>query len=214
MPYSTVLFDLDGTLTDPTVGITNSLAYALDSVGRPPPGPERLREFVGPPLQDALATLGLDAANLETAVAQYRDYFGATGMYENEPYPGIEKVLGGLRDRGVRLAVATSKSAVFAGPILEHFGLAPYFECVVGAELDGSLRHKDQIIARTLQMLGIPPSGEVIMVGDREHDVVGARRCGLDCIGVLWGFGTAEELTAAGAVALVADRAELGRTLD
>lgn len=213
MPYSTVLFDLDGTLTDPSAGITNSLVHALDCLGLPHPSADQLRGFIGPPLPDALATLGLDASTCESAIVRFREYFKAKGMFENEPYPGIEALLSTLRERGLRLAVATSKPTVFAEPILKHFGLDRYFDCVAGAELDRSRQYKDEIIGQALRSLAVAPAEDVIMVGDREHDVVGAHRSGLRCVGVLWGFGSEAELTAAGADRIVADRPELLRAL-
>lgn len=209
MSYSTVLFDLDGTLTDPAAGITNSMSYALDALGLQPPDAEQLRGFIGPPLQEVFPALGLDPPTCETAIRHYREYFAEKGLFENEPYTGIEQVLSVLRERGVRLAVATSKPTVFADRILEHFGLDHLFDCVSGAELDGSRRHKDDIIAHALRLLQLQSTDGVVMVGDREHDVLGARRIGMPCIGVRWGFGTDAELIAAGATRLVADREEL-----
>jgi phosphoglycolate phosphatase len=205
-----VLFDLDGTLTDPLVGITRSVQFALRSLGLEVAEPAALIAFIGPPLQDAFEALtGLGPDDAVTAVAAYREYFAAQGIYENALYPGIPGVLRSLREDGAVLGVATSKPTVFANQILEHFGLAEYFDAVSGAELDGSVRHKHDVIERALENLPGSLRSGAVMVGDREHDIIGAQLCGLPALGVLWGYGDAEELSAAGAVELVGEVAAL-----
>lgn len=202
--FDTVLFDLDGTLTDPAVGITRSVAYALEQLGRPPLAAGELLRFIGPPIQEGFADVaGIATADVDRAVTAYRDYFAVTGIFENELYVGIVDVLQQLLGRGVRLAVATSKPTVFARRIVQHFAIAEFFEVVGGAELDGSRRHKADVIAHVLASLG-EDTGRVVMVGDREHDVLGAAVHGLPCIGVGWGYGSELELRNAGALAVVA----------
>lgn len=198
-----VLFDLDGTLTDSAPGIFRSVRHALGTLGWPDPGPDRLRAFVGPPIQESFAALGLSGDAVDRAVAAYRSRFGETGLYENEVYDGIPDVLSALRRAGFDLAVATSKPEVYARRILDHFGLTSSFSAVAGATLDGTLRHKDEVIAACLASLGVDAPAVAAMVGDRSHDVAGSARHGIPCIGVTWGYGSAEELAGAGAATLV-----------
>lgn len=202
-----VLFDLDGTLTDNGPGILNCVRFALEQLGLPAVGDEGLRCFIGPPLRDSFAALGHDAATCERAVVAYRERFTDVGLFENAVYPGIAELLGDLTGQGVVLGIATSKPGVFATRILEHFGLDEHFEVVVGSELDGTRSHKREVIAAALD--GLAVDGTVVMVGDRSHDVAGARECGLDCIGVAWGYAEPGELERAGAVAVVETPDEL-----
>jgi phosphoglycolate phosphatase len=205
-----ILFDLDGTLTDNRVGITRSVQVALAGVGVHRE-PDELLAWIGPPLQDSFVALGgLGEATALRAVEVYRARFAEVGLYENAVYDGIEGALAELGSRR-RLAVATSKPTVFAERILDHFGLADAFDVVVGAELDGSRRHKPEIIGHVLGRLGV---GRAVMVGDREHDVAGAAACGIPCCGVLWGFGTEAELVAAGAATLVPTVGELAAAVE
>jgi phosphoglycolate phosphatase len=209
-----VLFDLDGTLTESGPGIMNSLAYALDAIGRPPLPAAELRRFVGPPLYDSFRDVaGLDEAATHDAMIAYRRYFVARGMYENSVYPGIVDLLRALGDAGRRLGVATSKPIPYALPIVEHFELRPYFEVVCGPALDGVGAVKAEVVADALASLAVSASPDVVLVGDRSHDVVGAHENGIACIGVLWGYGTRDELTAAGADAIAADVDELATLL-
>ena len=198
----TILFDLDGTLTDPAAGITRSVAHALRHYGIEVRDLSTLHPFIGPPLDDSFERFyGFSHERAVEAIGYYREYFRDTGIFENEVYPGIPELLGALRAAGKTLAVATSKPEVFAVRILEHFGLAGYFSETVGSELDGTRVKKHEVIAETLRRTGAPKE-DTVMVGDREHDVLGAKRAGIPCIGVLYGYGSAEELTAAGAAAL------------
>ena len=198
-----VLFDLDGTLTDPAYGITRSIAHALAAVGRPVDDPDTLRHHIGPPLQYLFADLGLDDGEIDAAITAYRERYTASGMFENALIPGIAELLDRLVAAGATLAVATSKPTPFAETILEHFAVRAPFAFVAGATLDGSRSHKDDVIAHALDELGAPRAGTVVMVGDREHDVFGAREHGIEAIGVLWGYGSRRELAAAGAAAIV-----------
>ena len=208
--YRFALFDLDGTLTDPSLGITNSIMHALAKMGRTIPPREELYCFIGPPLVPAFQEFtGMTPEEAEQAVVFYREYFSVDGLFENTPYDGIEAVLAKLREHGVTLAVATSKPEQFAVRILEHFGLAPYFTVVCGATMDSSRSKKGDVIAYTLGQLGITDKSSVLMIGDRHHDIEGAKENGLASAGVLWGFGDEAELKTAGADAIAHDMDEL-----
>ena len=207
--YDVVLFDLDGTLTDSAPGILNGIRLALADQGIEPPEEEVLRTFLGPPLVDTFGgAFGMDDDAVLRAIARYREHYHQVGLYENAVYPGIPEVLAAVAESGATLAVSTSKPTYSATLILEHFDLAGHFAFIGGASLDDTRRHKAEVIAPTLAALaeqGVSTDGRrVIMIGDREHDVRGARAHGLDCIGVLWGYGDADELTGAGAVDLAA----------
>jgi phosphoglycolate phosphatase len=200
-----LLFDLDGTLTDPFPGITKCIQHALVSLGRPSPPAENLRWCIGPPLKKSFATLlGSEEAHMaDAALAKYRERFGSIGLFENAVYPEIETALDALRKAGYSLGVATSKPTVFAERIVEHFGLKKYFRAVDGSELDGTRTDKTTLIAHILKRDTIVP-GDALMIGDREHDMIGARENGVAGLGVLWGYGSREELAAAGAYACAA----------
>lgn len=201
-----LLFDLDGTLTDSRPGIIACLKHALVKMGEPAPADEDLLRFIGPPLRDAFAQLlraDLDAECVTAAIAAYRERFTATGMFENSVYARIPAVLDDLAARGARLYVATSKPRVFAERILDHFGLAARFEAIYGSELDGRLCDKTELIAHALAGSRLRAS-ETVMIGDRHHDIVGALRNDVLAVGVLWGYGSEDELRGAGAKALLA----------
>ena len=212
--YGVLLFDLDGTLTDPSVGITNSVMYALRHMGVEPPERRTLYKFIGPPLMDSFAQeYGFSQEEARQAISWYREYFQDRGIFENAPYPGIADVLHALRGTGKRLLVATSKPEIFARRILERFGLIDAFEFVAGANLDETRTRKHEVIAYALETCGICEKDSAVMIGDREHDVLGARREGLDCIGVLYGFGSREELLGEGAIALAETVWDVARLL-
>ena len=197
-----IFFDLDGTLTDSGPGIVASVAYALRKLGVEPPEPEKLRPFIGPPLLWSFAHFyGFDEAKCREALRLYREYFTAGGMFENSVYPGIPRALERLRASGLTLAVATSKPELFSRQIISHFGLDGYFEAICGASMDETRTEKAEVIRYALETVGIP-AAEGLMVGDREHDVLGAKAVGVGCVGVLWGYGSREELAKAGADAL------------
>lgn len=207
--YDTILCDLDGTLTDPQLGITRSVAYALAKFGIAVPDRAALNPFIGPPLHESFARVyGFDRAQAFQAVAYYREYFTDTGLYENAVYPGIPALLGDLVAHGQRLVVATSKPTVYATRILAHFHLDSYFTAIAGSNLDGTRTAKAEVIAHALTVLGSPPT-RAVMIGDREHDIIGARANGLDSIGVLYGYGSLAEITAAKPTAIAASVAEL-----
>ncbi len=198
-----LLFDLDGTLTDPFLGITKCIAYALDALGRPVPSPESLRWCIGPPLRDSLKKLlaSEDDRLAEDALAKYRERFAPIGIFENQVYPDIFKALETLKGDGHILFIATSKPTVYADRIAFHFGLNEFFNGIYGSELDGKYTDKSSLISHVLQREAIAPSG-TIMIGDRKEDMIGARNNKIPGIGVLWGYGTQEELLNSGAHAL------------
>lgn len=205
-----LLFDLDGTLTDPFLGITQCILYALERLGRPLPVRERLRWCIGPPLKNSFLKLlaSDDEALAEKALAQYRERYSAVGLFENAVYKGIPQVLAALRQSGHTLYVATSKPTIFADRIVAHFGLRAYFKQIFGSELDGTRNDKTQLISYILGKESLAASATV-MIGDRKHDIIGGRNNGLQGVGVLWGYGTKEELTSAGAQACIAHPSDL-----
>ncbi len=209
-----MLFDLDGTVSDGASGMFASLAHACTALGLEVPAVATLRRFIGPPLTDAFAEhFNLDAAACEAAVAAYRQHYVETGaMLSAEAFPGVPELLEQLVGAGFRLAIATSKPEVQAEQIVEHLGVAPWFSAVCGADLEGRRVRKADVIARACQRLRLS-STETVMVGDREHDVLGARAHRISCIGVLWGFGERAELEAARAAAVVEAPHELARLL-
>ena len=213
MTYKNVLFDLDGTLTDPAEGITNSLMHAQRRLGMAVSPREKLFVFIGPPLIETfMSEWGLTRAEADRALVYYREHFGTKGLFENVPYPGIGACLAELKTAGLRLFVATSKPEPLSLRILEHFDLLHYFEAVAGSTMDEQRTKKGEVIAYALSTFHLDPS-ETVMVGDRKHDVIGARENGLACIGVLYGYGSGAELTDAGAAALAADLPELSALL-
>lgn len=197
--YEVILFDLDGTLTDPAEGITNSVAHALSKRGINIENKSELNSFIGPPLTDSFEKYyGMTHEEAVKAVEDYREYFKPKGMFENKVYEGIPEMLAELRNAGKKLIVTTSKPEVFAKRILEHFSLDGYFAFIAGSTLDGSRIKKGDVIRYALQSCKITDTDKCIMVGDRLHDVEGAKQCGMKSIGVLWGYGTQDELETAG----------------
>jgi len=205
-----VLLDLDGTLTDPRPGIVRCIRYALDRLARPCPSDDALATRIGPPLRGTFGTLleTSDPALIERAMGFYRERFADVGLYENQVYDGIPAVLDGLGRGGRQLFVATSKPAVFAERIVRHFALDRHFAGVYGPDLDGRLGDKAELLAHLLTMERLAAPG-VVMVGDRHADVLAARANGVRAVGVLWGYGSREELLAAGADAVCAAPADL-----
>lgn len=197
------LFDLDGTLTDPGVGITNSVMYALDKFGIHETDRANLYKFIGPPLLDSFQMFyGMAPDQAEQAVAAYREYFSVTGLFENQVYDGIPELLQALREKGKTLVLATSKPEIYAVRILEKFDLAKYFHFVGAASLDSSRSQKADVIRHALHLCGDPAPDTVVMIGDRKHDIVGAIKNGIESIGVLYGYGDRPELEQAGADAI------------
>lgn len=205
-----VLFDLDGTLTDPFVGITRSLQYVLEKLGRTVPPAESLSWCIGPPIQSNIAVL-LETEEpeiVQEGIRLYRERYAAEGKFENELIEGIPEALEKLAEEGVYLSVATSKLRTFAVEIIDHFGLRGFFDAVHGSELDGTNSVKADLVAHILSSEQIAAS-QTVMVGDRSHDVVGARANGLSSVGVLWGYGDRQELQDAGATRIASRPSEL-----
>ena len=199
-----ILFDLDGTLTDSSLGITRCIQYALEQLGQPVPAADDLLFCIGPPLVESFKVLMPEEppALARKAVALYRERFDKVGKFENQVYDEIPETLESLKDQGFCLFLATSKPEIFARQILDHFRLSSFFDGIYGSRLDGSLCDKGQLIGHILmeeRLVG----DETLMVGDRKHDMIGARTCNIARIGVTYGFGSEMELTEAGADYLV-----------
>ena len=210
--FDYIFFDLDGTLTDPAQGITNSFIHALKYFGREIPSYEELCKLIGPPLPYSFETiLGFPKENVMEAVAKYREYFATKGLYENSVYPGMPELLQTLKEKGKHLVVATSKPEEYSIKIIEHFDLSKYFDFVCGSLMDESRSKKSEVIAYALQRCGLSDSDKerVLMVGDRFHDIEGAKQNGLKSCGVLFGYGSREELENAGATYIVSMVKEL-----
>ncbi len=204
MRYKTLLFDLDGTLTDSAEGILNCFEHAIKTLGLEKP--DDMKRFVGPPLHDSFGELcGHDAQKTAQAVKLYRERYSTVGLFENSVYDGVREMLETLKSAGLRMAVATSKPEVFAVRILDKFGLSQYFEVTGGGDLEGRRDRKDKVIAYVLEELHITDKSEVLMIGDRRQDVIGAKAHGLPCMYALWGYGSREEALEAGAD-YIADR--------
>lgn len=198
--YDNILFDLDGTLIDSGPGITNSVAYSLKKYGIEVIDRTELYKFIGPPLHESYEKFyGFSKEKSMEAVEYYREYYRKKGIFENLVYEGIEDLLQKLYDAGKNLIVATSKPEVFAVQILEHFNLAGYFTYIAGANLDGTRTDKKEVISYALKACKTADLSKTVMIGDREHDILGAERAGIASVGVLFGYGSYEELKTAGA---------------
>ena len=200
-----VIFDLDGTITDPAEGIVNSIARALFAMNRTMISEEICRRFIGPALMDSFTRYcNMTPDEARQAIAYFREYCGERGMYECYVFDGIEPLFRRLKAAGKRLAVATAKAEPFARKLLRHYGIDTYFDCIAAASLDNTRNDKADIIAYALTSLGVGDPGRAVMVGDREFDITGAHEAGMTAIGVLYGYGTREELERAGADYLAA----------
>lgn len=209
-----ILFDLDGTLTNPALGITNSLMYAFEKFDMRIENREELYQFIGPPLVDMMMQeFGFSKEKAQQGLAYYREYFSTTGLFENEVYDGIPELLADLQASGYKLVLATSKPEKFAKQILEYFDLAKYFYFIGGSDMAETRSTKEAVIAYDLDALGNPDPKCCIMVGDRKYDVIGSREYGIACVGVLFGFGSREELEEVKAAYIAATVAELGAIL-
>lgn len=212
--YKHILFDLDGTLTDPAIGITNSVAYALEKFGIIVDDKSTLYKFIGPPLVDSFKEFyGFDEQKALLAVEYYRKYFSVAGIFENSVYDGIEDLLSKLRNNGLSVILATSKPEIFAQRILEHFKLDKYFDIIAGSTLDTSRNTKSAVIKYALEQSNITDCTSAIMVGDRKHDIIGAKENGLSSIGVLYGYGDYNELNSVGADYIIKDVISLEKFL-
>lgn len=207
----TILFDLDGTLTDSGEGIINCASLALTHYGIPVPDREAMRVFVGPPLHEMFVKFGVPDTQADEAVEVYRSRYNTVGKFENTPYPGIHALLAELKSIGCRLLVATSKPEALSVEIMEKFDLAKYFDRICGASLDRSRSTKESVIAYLLEEHA--DAQDMIMVGDTVFDVIGAAANGIPCIGVAWGYGSVEEMQQAGAVSIAYTMDDLRRLL-
>lgn len=196
MDYQNVLFDLDGTLTDPREGITRSIQFGLSKMGIDEPDLSKLEHFIGPPLLQAfMATYGFDEAKAWEAMGYYRERFAVTGLYENEVFDGVTPLLEELVGQGRQLFIATSKPQIYAREIARHFDFAKHFKVIYGSELDGTRTNKVELIRYLMAEQGLDPA-HTLMIGDRKHDLIGARDNGMDAAAVGYGFGSFEELNA------------------
>ena len=214
--YKAIFFDLDGTLTESGEGITKSVQYALEKLGKPEEDLDKLRVFIGPPLMEQFMKYAdIDETEARKAVEYYRERYAVKGIFENQPYEGVENLLRELKGIGYILAVASSKPEYYVTKILDYFNLSSYFEVVVGSEMNGARTSKTEVIEEALKRLNMSDRRkEVLMIGDKEHDVLGAREAGLDCVAVGYGYGTKEELTAAQPLKIAASVDELLRFFD
>lgn len=209
-----ILFDLDGTLTDPKEGITKSFQYALAHFGIVEPDLDNLEVVIGPPLGDSFINFyGFTKENAQEAVMKYRERFSTLGMYENKIYEGIPSMLQKLKDAGKKLAIASSKPTVFVEKILEHFEIKEYFHHIIGSNLDGTRSDKAEVVDAAIAGFGEVNRKDIIMVGDRKFDVIGAHERGVEVIGVTYGYGGVEELVESGADYVVKTVKELGDVL-
>jgi phosphoglycolate phosphatase len=212
--YEYILFDLDGTLTDSGIGITNSAKYALEKYGIEVSDRSELYRFIGPPLLDSFENFyGFTKEEARTAVEYYREYYRDKGIFENLVYDGIEDLLKTLQDHSRMLIVATTKAEVFAKQILEHFGIAKYFTYIAGSNLDGTRVKKDEVIKYALESCNITDISKAVMIGDRYYDIIGGKEAGIDSIGVLYGYGNRNELVKAGADFIADTVADIGKVL-
>jgi phosphoglycolate phosphatase len=209
-----MLFDLDGTLTDPAPGITNSLMYALKYYGIEVADRTSLYKYIGPPLLDTFSQgFGFSREKAAEAVVKYREYFADKGLFENKVYDGIPELLHTLKEKGKVLIVATSKPEEYSVRILNHFGLDKFFVAVCGSNMDESRSKKSEVIAYVLEKAHVRDKSRAIMTGDRKHDIIGAKECGIASCGVLFGYGSKAELRDAGADYIAADIPELEQIL-
>lgn len=200
--FKIALFDLDGTITDSGTGIMNAIRYAVKKYGLEEPEEEVLRSFIGPPLKEEFRKIfQLSETDGSRMVSLYREYYGERGIFENRVYDGVPEMLDTLKKGGVKILMATSKPENYARIIAEHFSFAEYFDFIGGACMDGTRTIKEEVIEYVLETCGISEKERscTVMIGDRMHDIVGAEKCGLHSMGVLYGYGSIDELKTAGA---------------
>lgn len=212
--YDVILFDMDGTLTDSSSGIINSIVYALKKYNISVENTDKLQKFLGPPLHESFRDFyGFDEKKSMQAVMFYREYFSTRGLLENTVYDGIPELLKALQEKGKRLIVATSKPQEFTDRIMDNFNLTKYFEFVAGSNMDGTRSKKAEVIEYALHSCKVTDKSKAVMIGDRMHDVLGAKSVGIDSIGVEYGYGDYEELSAAGATYIVKTVEKLKKVL-
>lgn len=218
--FQYILFDLDGTLTDPKLGITSSVQYALRALGIEEPSLDKLEPFIGPPLADSFREFyGLDEEQTMTAVAKYRERFNDQGIYENEIYPGTVRMLASLKASGKKLAIASSKPTLYVERILDYFDIRTYFDYIIGSNMDGTRGKKEEVVEEALRqmvpsgMLSAEKKASVAMVGDRKFDIEGAKEHGITSVGVSFGYAPEGELEQAGADFIVDTVAALAELL-
>lgn len=214
MNYKYLLFDLDGTLTDPKEGITNCVKHGLSALGLTETDENVLLSFIGPPLEESFANIyNLNEEDTNFAIATFRERYGTIGLYENRAFDGVKEMLANIKRQcpDKKIALATSKPKKFALLILEKYGLLEYFDILDGSNLDGTKTRKDEVIASVLEQLGLSDNehADCLMIGDRKHDVYGARQFGIDCIGVEFGYAEEGELKESGAKYIVDTLEEL-----
>lgn len=215
MKHNYILVDLDGTIIDSRLGIINCIKYALTEMGREIPEEDTMLQFIGPPLVDGFQNiLGMSEEDAVTATAKYRERYGKTGLFEAEMYQGIDECLHIIRKKGYKLSLATSKPEEYATRILEHFGVLQEFHVVTGSTLKGERNTKAEVIEEAIHRLGDPAKEEVLMVGDRKHDILGAKQCNIASLGVYYGFAEPGELETAGAEYIAKDMEELKQFFD
>ena len=213
MKYKYIFFDLDGTLTDSQKGIVNCIKYALESFGINETDESKFQKFLGPPLINSFQKFcGFSKEQAQAALNKYRERFSTIGLFENRVYDGVPEMLQELVNGGHRLVLATSKPLVYAERIMVKYGLRPYFKLLCGAELDGTRDEKAEVIEYAIEKLGCPRD-QIIMVGDRENDILGAKKCGIACCGVRYGYAAPGELEAAGADYIADTVEQLGQIL-
>lgn len=212
--YHYLLFDLDGTLTDPAEGITKSIAYALDYFGIETPNLHDLRSWIGPPIKQSLMEIHhFDEAKADIGVAKYRERFSDIGLYENELFEGIPELLDSAKEKGHQIYLATSKPTIFAARILQHFHIDKYFDFVGGSTLDDSRPTKAHVIRHVIENTGLKAPSNALMIGDRKYDIIGGKSCNMDTVGVLYGYGSHGELQSHGATYIVESIARLSEFL-
>lgn len=194
--YEYLFFDLDGTLTDSCEGIYKSFEYALGFYGIEVKDLNTLKPVLGPPLKDSFMDMyGFDEKTADEAVAKYRERFSVTGLYENRVYDGVYEMLSALKEKGYFIALATSKPEKFARVILKHFELEKYFDFIAGATIGGNISTKEDVINHIINSLNITDNSKILMIGDRKYDLIGAREFDIDAMGVLYGYGSVQELS-------------------
>ena len=205
-----ILFDLDGTLTDPALGITNSIMHAIKKMNLEPQKREDLYVFIGPPLHESFMNFfHLSSQEADLAVENYREYFSVHGLFENDPYPHINEILADLKNKGYQIALATSKPEIYAKQILEKFDMAQYFDIIKGSKLNDRTENKTRIMKEAMDFFNDDDLTRYVMVGDRKFDMLGAKELGIDSIGVTYGYGSRQELEESQATIIIDDCIQL-----